>query len=95
MKRKRRNALRGLGGKKDEKKKKKKKTDYDKVREVKRKLTKGKIKKKVGVNTKKKKKKKENKAKKKQKKDLETTILSAAGNDQYSSFDEWRASLED
>ena len=89
------NALRGLGGKKDEKKKKKKKTDYDKVREVKRKLTKGKVNKKVGVNTKKKKKKKENKAKKKQKKDLETTILSAAGNDQYSSFDEWRASLED
>ena len=58
-------------------------------------MTKGKIKKKVGVNTKKKKKKKENKAKKEQNNDLETAILSAAGNEQYSSFDEWRASLED
>ena len=86
------NALRGLGGNDDKKKKKKKKTDYEKVREVKRKLIKGKVKKKVGVNTKKKKKENKNK---KEKNKLESTILSASGNEQYSSFDEWKASLED
>lgn len=88
------NALRGLGGKSDKKKKKKKKTDYEKVREVKRKLTKGKVKKKVGVNTKKKKNKKK-KITKEQTRDLESIILNASGNEEYDSFDAWKASLED
>lgn len=87
------NALRGLGGKDDKKRKKKKKTDYEKVREVKRKLTKGKVKKKVGVNTKKTKKHK--KARKEQNDDLESVILNASGNEKYDSFDQWRAALED
>lgn len=57
------NALRGIGGKDKNNKsnKKKRKSHYDKVQKIKRKLTKGKIKEKVGVKNKKKKNKKKNK----------------------------------
>lgn len=94
------NALRGLGGKGDKNKKKKKENDYDKVREVKRKLTKGKVEKKVGVNSKKKKKhkkkkKQDKKYREEQSEDLESIILNMSGNSKYNDFDEWRSSIED